>query len=187
MNPNKRSSLIAVLSVGAALLSNGCAPEDATDDAELLDTEAEESDEVIGSTSQALTSTDVGVIKEAGAACPGEIDWYFDDENDNNQNRYSGWIGATSSGANTTIRFCRVQGSRFTQIPSSYSYHNFAVLKLGSTCPAGSMEFSRYWDNEDDGSSNQPSLVDTGGNTSTAKNVNLHFCMFRASAGAGSG
>jgi hypothetical protein len=126
---------------------------------------------------------DVGVILDAGQTCPTEeLRITMDDEDDDNENARSGWIGKTVSSSNTTFSFCRTPGGRFRPIPSSSSSANYAVLRMGKTCPAGSVPFSRFFDNEDEGNINS-----FAGHVSPSRsdgNTRLEFCMFRASASA---
>ena len=116
---------------------------------------------------------DVGVI--SGGSCPNPVTIYMDDEDSSNNSSQSGWVGATNS--QTRFQFCRVDGSAFKRVASAYcSSHwsdSFAVLKLGATCPNGSVEFSRYFDNEDSSNNNSnsgnisPSTQDPGGTPRT--------------------
>lgn len=127
-------------------------------------------------------STDVGVIP-ATASCPNGqslLTFYMDDEDHNNANGRGGWIGATTSNNNTTFRFCRVPGNGFRALSSNNLIQNhYAVLKLGTVCPNGSVEFSRYFDNEDRNNQNWYS-GSIAPNTSD-RNTRLVFCLFRSS------
>jgi hypothetical protein len=40
---------------------------------------------------------------------------YLDNEDDDNRNTRSGWMGASEQGRNTRLHSCRVDGSRFQQ------------------------------------------------------------------------
>lgn len=104
-------------------------------------------------------STDVGVIAGSTGCQKGleRIHIRMDDEDDNNNSSKSGWTGGFSqdSRGNTTLTFCRVDGSEFKHwVASSDSdpteSYGYAVLKLGDTCPNGSKNFSRYFDNQND-------------------------------------
>lgn len=125
---------------------------------------------------------EVGVIPADASACPPEnrIQIHMDDEDDDNRNASSGWIGATRSGRNTTFHFCRVDGSVFGPLRrSSPKSSSYAVLKLGDDCPAGSTEFVRYFDNEDDGNENGwRSEKGIEPNRSNHRGTRLHFCLF---------
>ncbi|MBV9791336.1 MAG: hypothetical protein JOZ51_24280, partial [Chloroflexi bacterium] len=128
-------------------------------------------------------STHVGVIP-ATASCPGGqplLTIHMDDEDSSNANGRGGWIGATTSTNNTTLRFCRVPGNGFRALSSSNIIQNhYAVLKLGTVCPNGSVEFSRYFDNEDHNNANSfagPITPNTSNN-----NTRLVFCLFRSSS-----
>lgn len=115
---------------------------------------------------------------------------HMDDEDRRNNNSRNGWIGATSSGRNTTWRFCRVttqiQNSEFRPLPYAAPYGNYAVLQMGLRCPNGSRTIIRYQDNEDWRNANWQ----TG---NTYPNVNVRgrnwmtfYCHFDgASLGAG--
>ncbi len=97
---------------------------------------------------------DVGVIPGSSSCAPGSelITIHMDDEDNQNANSHSGWIGAIVSTNNTTFVFCRVDGTLFT--PSVAPY---AVLQLSSQCPPQSFSFSRYFDNEDTNNQNSAS------------------------------
>lgn len=127
-------------------------------------------------------SSDVGIIP-ATESCPngqGILTIHMDDEDNNNANSRSGWIGATTSTNNTTFRFCRVPGGLFRALSTTNLVQNhYAVLKLGTICPNGSVEFTRHFDNEDRNNKNSSS----GGiapNVSDS-NTTLVFCLFRSS------
>ncbi|XXF80007.1 S8 family serine peptidase [Myxococcaceae bacterium GXIMD 01537] len=125
---------------------------------------------------------EVGVIS-ATNKCPDvfkTVTLHMDNEDSRDSSWISGWVGATSvdSGGNTDFTFCRTSGSQFRSLSSSNDARaNYAVLKLGATCPAGSVEFTRHFDNEDRATSNSytgnisPNVVD--GNTT------LYFCLFK--------
>lgn len=128
-------------------------------------------------------TTDVGVISGTGT-CPngqGVLTIHMDDEDNNNANSRSGWIGAITSTSNTTFRFCRVRGTQFRALSSTNVIQNhYAVLKLGSFCPNGSVEFTRHFDNEDNNNKNSYS-GSIAPNVSNS-NTTLSFCLFRWSA-----
>jgi hypothetical protein len=103
------------------------------------------------------------------------IQIYMDDEDRRNANRREGWRGAISQDRNTLFRFCKVNGDKFKSL-NSYG-ENYAVLKLDKRCPNDSIEFVRYFDNEDSRNANWSS-----GNiypNSSTKNTTLHFCFFK--------
>jgi hypothetical protein len=113
----------------------------------------------------------------------------MDDEDSNNQSKKSGWTGSFISNGNTTFRFCRVDGRNFRPLSTVNSPTNhYALLKLGTTCPAGSTEFWRYFDNQDDriGAPNINSASSSSGNSyeidpNTWKgNTRLWFCLFKS-------
>ena len=134
---------------------------------------------------------DVGIVPAVGSGCPAgsdEIRIRMDDEDDGNGNQQSGWIGKTRSdgqSANTLLVFCRVDGVLFRPLSTAGSASNmrddYAVLKLGTTCPSGSQEFSRYFDNEDDSNGNY-SIGVIYPNVSNQYGTRLRFCLFRYAA-----
>jgi hypothetical protein len=96
---------------------------------------------------------DVGVIPDkSGCATPeSTVTIRMDDEDDDNQNFSSGWIGANeSTGGGTTFTFCRVDGANLGPLTPLSRDGDYAVLKLGAKCPPGSREFKRYFENERD-------------------------------------
>jgi len=187
---------LALALAGSAVLNTGCvAGTDETcqggacevdpGDEGLIDEDMSSGEEEdVGEAESALCNctcngvTDVGVIPESG--CPSDVDKItitMDDEDTTNGNDQSGWIGATYSGSNTKFTFCRVPGNMFKPLNTAEPY---AVLKLGTTCPAGSETFSRTFDNEDTSNDN----TYTGNiypNTSTVSpsKTTLAFCLFR--------
>lgn len=133
---------------------------------------------------------DVGVIPDAGESCPyiegrsgpQELTIYMDDEDDSNATRRSGWIGKFTSNSNTTMRFCRVPGKYFHRIGApTASDATYAVIKMGESCPSGSKEFTRYFDNEDDDNENYS--VGHLGENSSDRNTRLRFCQFDGVSG----
>jgi hypothetical protein len=124
----------------------------------------------------------VGVIP-AGTSCPTTSSTvsFFMDNQDNGGSYVSGWVGGTSldGNRNTRLVFCRVGGNQFRSLASySTGRANYAVLKLGASCPPGSVEFSRYFDNEDD--NNKNSYTGTiWPNTSSSYGTELRFCLFK--------
>jgi hypothetical protein len=133
---------------------------------------------------------DVGVIPSSGVGCPAgsdEIMIRMDDEDDSNGSSRSGYIGKTNFHENawdTRFWFCRVDGALFHPFSQAASAadqrDDYAVLKLGTTCPADSQEFSRTYDNEDSGNGNTRSGV-IAPNISNS-NTKLFFCLFRYSS-----
>ena len=127
----------------------------------------------------------IGVIPNATTCAPGVdmITIYMDDEDRNNANSRGGWIGGITSNSNTTFRFCRVNGVNFRPLVNGSSFVNhYVVLKLGNYCPLGSIEFSRYFDNEDRNNANWFNGV-INPNVSNS-NTDLKFCLFRDSNGS---
>lgn len=125
---------------------------------------------------------DVGVIPMADT-CPGSTETlriHMDNEDGQERSTVAGWVGATTvdGSGNTNFVFCRVDGTRFHSLAASNDVHsNYAVLKLGQSCPEGAVEFSRYFDNEDGNNKNSysgnifPNVVE--------KNSTLRFCLFK--------
>ncbi len=118
------------------------------------------------------------------------VQMHMDDEDRRNNNSRSGWIGATSSGGNTTWRFCRIEtlsaNSDFRPLPYAAPYGSYAVLQMGLRCPSGSRTIIRYQDNEDWRNANWQT-----GNTYPSVNVGRRnwmtfYCHFDGAAlGAG--
>jgi hypothetical protein len=128
--------------------------------------------------------TEVGVIPD-GAWCPGGSDLisiHMDDEDSDNSNRSSGWTGALGVDNNTTWEFCRVPGEQFGNLPQLGGDDFYAVLKLSASCPRGSVEFTRYFDNEDHDNANWASS-DIAPNVSTSSGTLLKFCLFSPGTG----
>ncbi|MGN6151903.1 MAG: hypothetical protein ACTHOH_07825 [Lysobacteraceae bacterium] len=109
------------------------------------------------------------------------LEIHMDDEDRRNNNSRSGWIGAVTSGSNTTWRFCRVDdgyGGASAFLPLAYASReaDYAVLQLGPVCPPGSRSIRRFEDNEDWQNANwymgnaYPNIV--GSNTVT------YYCLF---------
>jgi hypothetical protein len=96
-------------------------------------------------------TTDIGVIPE-NKTCPTSthginelVEIFMDNEDRSNDNYSVGWIGATLSRKDTTLRFCRVEGNKFMPLNTSEPY---AVLQLGNTCPNGSRSVLKKISNE---------------------------------------
>jgi hypothetical protein len=126
----------------------------------------------------------VGVIP-ATNSCPtlSSTVRFFMDNQDSGNSYVSGWVGGTSvdSNRNTNFVFCRVDGNRFRSLASySTGRANYAVLKLGASCPPGSVEFSRYFDNEDSDNKNRYE-GDIWPNTVSGYGTELRFCLFKGS------
>lgn len=191
---------LALALAGAAAHVSGCAAgpeepcldgaceEDLGDGADEGDLDQVD-DESVGEAESALCSCscdgvhDVGVIPET--SCPSDVEKvtiYMDDEDTTNGNDHDGWIGATQSGSNTKFTFCRVPGSSFKPLNTAEPY---AVLKLGTTCPAGSETFSRTFDNEDTSNDNSyTGNIYPSTSTKSPSKTTLAFCLFRGSSGA---
>lgn len=92
----------------------------------------------------------------------------------------------------TTLAFCRVDGATFKSLTTALAPQQFyAVLKLGSVCPNGSVEVSKTIDNEDDpGPVVNTDLGDPGPNRVESQPAlgtitRLVFCYFRRAASQG--
>ncbi len=143
----------------------------------------------------------VGVIPDKASDCPqgSLVTIYMDNENENNENTRGGWTGAVRSTSNTRLEVCQVDGSRLGRLAGSGSgppgLADYAVLRLGESCPTGASEVIRYHDDEDDhnGAANGETAVETeeGLNTNwmagdvgpTRQNfggtgTELHWCVF---------
>ncbi len=161
-------SFLGALALTACALATGCGEADLPDEAGGFEQQ-----------SQALTGTyDVGVIPSTDS-CPSgseKIVINMDDEDGSNENSAWGWQGAFVQTNNTKFVFCRVDGQKFKPLIRISANDNYAVLKLGTSCPAGSYGFWKYIDNEDHNNANSssgtiaPNVVD--GNT------RLYFCLF---------
>lgn len=133
---------------------------------------------------------DVGVIPN-GADCPSpeqQTEIHMDNEDHNESSSNTGWVGGTRLDAakNTTFVFCRVSGSQFASLNSTSSARSdYAVLKLGASCPSGSVEFVRFFDNEDNQNRNNW-LGNISPNTNI-DNTTMRFCLFRGASGYASG
>jgi len=144
-------------------------------------------------TSQTCKNYDVGVIP-GSAWCPASaahpaaaamVTIHTDDEDDTycwycNADAHFGWVGAITQFGDTDFRFCRVDGSRFLPVATTAQIaKQYAVLKLGTDCPNGSLDMVKRLDNEDRGHSSStsgnafPNFVDPYGDT------HFHFCLFR--------
>jgi hypothetical protein len=157
-------------------------------------------------------STAVGVrtaFGQGGAACPlgaGQAGlWIYTHDEDNpacsdaTGSRGEGpWVLPDYEGPRepvcgashaTNMDFCRVDGARFAAMTTEADPAQFyAVLKLGTTCPKGSIEVTKTIDNEDHPAADEPSRaigalgpneVRTG---ALGTYTNLTFCYFRAAA-----
>jgi hypothetical protein len=130
----------------------------------------------------------VGVIADAGTmTCPNgaPIRFEMDNEDYSESSTHHGWIGGgeTTIHRNSVFLFCRVPGTKFKPLSTlGDTLTSYAVLKLDASCPPGSMEFRRLFDNEDSNTANRvsgsmwPNGWDSNGNTS------LYFCLFSAGA-----
>jgi hypothetical protein len=135
-------------------------------------------------------ANDVGIIPDSSGVCPvgsEHICISMDDEDNHkfgsqNNSSVQGWTGDISRySTGTTFGFCRVDGSQFHSFQNSY-----AVLQLGSSCPAGSLSFLRLFNNEDNKNHNWES-GSLGPNTvyfdqalSGVFDTKMYFCFFNA-------
>jgi len=169
-----------------------CLQADDDSTGEPVETVDSDSPELASIASSALTSGvfDVGVIPDFGLSCPAgsdEIVIRMDDEDDGNASTRTGFVGKTNAGETSTATrfyFCKVDGTLFkpfsTAANAAEQRDDYAVLKLGTTCPAGTQEFSRHFDNEDSDNRNfatgviSPNVVN--------QDTTLNFCLFRYAA-----
>lgn len=128
-----------------------------------------------------VASPDVGVISgPEGCGSSPEVMFGMDNEDHNEASSVSGWVGKDSvdGSGNTKFYFCRVSGYNFASLQGfSSARTNYAVLRLGASCPPGSVPFGRYFDNEDDNNKNFWS-----GNISPSTNIGntwMRFCLFK--------
>ncbi len=131
---------------------------------------------------------DVGVSPATATGCSRPEDAvtiHTDDEDHNNINNVSGWVGGiTQDSGGTTFRFCRVDGSAFHPIAGAgIPNRNYAVLRLGNSCPPGSVEFVRHFDNEDEDNGNF--IVGDAWPNSQTPDTDLHFCLFQPTVDGG--
>lgn len=138
----------------------------------------------------------VGVIPQSvssppsGADCPpgaSLVNFYLDDEDSDNENNRAGWIGAIKSDRNTSFYYCRVDGRQFKPLSTVNTVNNhYALIRLGTACPPGSTNFTRYWDNENSGNANSRwtssgNALDYGPNTvAYSQNSIMYFCLFKS-------
>jgi hypothetical protein len=153
---------------------------------------------------------DVGVIPQTAGQCPAGSEYitiYMDDEDNSNISSMSGWTGATSQPYSTHVDgtrlgFCRVNGLLFYNLghanlinwfnaafdpqKTSVASYSYSLLKLGSYCPNGSVDYTVIIDNENTNNQNSstgnisPNIVKHGLHTRTA----LYFCLFTPSSGS---
>jgi hypothetical protein len=164
-------------------------------EAEMLDggEEIEDVDD-IEAESAALSGSMVGVIPENNTNCPGKrIEIDVAPEMDKNNNHTDGWIGDWSwaKGSLGRMVFCKVPSAGFKPAKSTSAQANYAVLKLGASCPTGSFEVVRYFDLED--TPYAPSTTEQdkaclpsrhGGKA--GQNLWLHLCVFKANVAGSS-
>jgi hypothetical protein len=118
----------------------------------------------------------VGVLPSSRGVCPPNSTKYYvylDNEDHDNANSRTGWLGGIVSDRNTYIPLCAVPGSKFRKL---FLYRvNFAVVALGGYCPAPFSTVVRHHDDEDHDNANRRSLP-AGSLTSSDRNTNLAFC-----------
>ncbi|HEX6900640.1 MAG TPA: hypothetical protein VF789_13025 [Thermoanaerobaculia bacterium] len=121
-------------------------------------------------------SSNVGVLAST-LGCPpqtqGPFTVHIDNEDNNNANNRGGWLGASISNRNTTLKICSVDSSLFTSASQPYM-----LVSLWSSCPPGTTRITRQVDSEDN---NPTSSSDIPGVIGTYKDVILSFCLFPAS------
>ncbi|WP_224365640.1 hypothetical protein [Hyalangium versicolor] len=123
----------------------------------------------------------VGVIPHA-TSCPSGFDllqFYHDDEDRNNANSHSGWLGGISQGSNTLFRFCKVPSYFFHSLVPQGAQYNYSVLHLGLFCPGGTARVSwRQFDDEDRNNQNSYSGSNPFPNVNVlGRNWLMAFCV----------
>lgn len=137
---------------------------------------------------------DVGVIPTQPGGCgkpEDAVTIHLDNEDDNNGNNAGGWHGGvTQDSSGTTFRVCRVDGSAFRPLsialaPSGQNglNLNYAVLKLGTSCPPDSVEFWRSFDTEDEDNGSHIEGDAWPNRLTPDDHTELHFCLFQPSGG----
>lgn len=117
---------------------------------------------------------DMGVIKGTNG-CGGRPEYsvFIDNEDTNNVNTRSGWIGGITSDKNTTLRFCAVNSWEFASVPGG----PYMLISLTpGFCPRGGM-VQRIVDCENSRptcNSNIPGVI----LDSASKDLALTFCHF---------
>jgi hypothetical protein len=137
---------------------------------------------------------DIGVLADVRGCPPGvePITIYMDDENDNNQDHTEGWIGKSFSQHDTRLEFCRIDGSMWHPTPGTPDdpgRGDFAVLKLGNSCPNSSGGAVISLDNEDaDGNNEDYFSGDISPSTQefTIGSTTLRLCIFHYQEGGDS-
>jgi hypothetical protein len=172
----------------------GCAL-DVADQAELGDHPAP-AEEAVGSVQQALLTFEVGIVKtNPNLPCPSgnpaDASFYLDMEDTQTSSTLQDWRSGFSSiwalrpeltfpqpgtvlkGSGIGLSFCSVHGRVFRGTNDD----DFAVLKLGTTCPNGSMEQSIRLDTEDSNNNNRWAGK-LGPNIINYYSATLFFCVF---------
>ncbi len=122
--------------------------------------------------SSIIFAADIGIIPDK--VCPANLETitiHMDDEHTSNISKLTGWVGATES--KTTFKFCRTNGDAFKPLSNGEDY---AVLQLSESCPADSISFYRYFDNEN--THNNNSFTGNIYPNSVGRNTRLKFCYF---------
>ncbi len=103
------------------------------------------------------------------------------EDNDGNTSGTAGGPWAITPNKNIRMFFCRVTG---TTLNAPVAIYRHAVLKLGTLNPLGATpkKLLRYFDNEDDGGSNNSWTGEMGINTQ-GNNTTLTFLIYAASPG----
>lgn len=105
-------------------------------------------------------TSEIGVIPETANCSPyGLVAFYMDDENSQNNNGRSGWIGATVSTNDTRWRFCKLDFAATNQFApmdpqAPYFTGAYAVQNFGMVCPVSARRVYRYQDSEDTNNNN---------------------------------
>lgn len=131
---------------------------------------------------------DVGIIPQSSSGCPVGSEYVtikMDDEDKKNKSSVTGWTGAISHyPTGTTFGFCRVDGIKFFY---NHVKNDYAVLQLGTNCPAGSVSIQRLFDNEDKSNNTNSSSGNIDPNSSffyhsydgSGPDTLMYFCFFK--------
>lgn len=138
---------------------------------------------------------DVGVIP-GGTACANgadSLEIMMDDSDFTKNSAVTDWTGGiyVDGHKNTHFFFCKVDGTKFKPYTNDPNQkYEYAVIKLGTDCPNGSVEFGRYFDNQDGYSDEEFFWTrwvsnanwyrgDISPNWQNRHGTMLRFCLFR--------
>ena len=127
----------------------------------------------------AAAQNNVGILASASGCPPGTSGPYtsfIDNEDTNNANTRGGWLGASVSDRNTTLKVCSAPSSLFSSVTQPY------MLLRWVACPSGTTWVMRYVDSEDGNPVSYSDIPD--GIELPSKNIKLHFCLYPAVSGS---